>query len=124
MTQLPDFEAISSAVTNIATEDGKYKNISITFDMFLQTWPDTAGGFSEPGMMAGQGFTDEYTTVAKCQRYNNISEPPQIIYAIFFGNHGAYTITNPSEKFFSDLKERRLLGKYEALTKNIYTVDD
>lgn len=124
MTKLPDLEAICSVATNIAAEDGKFKNVNTILDMFLQTWPNTAGGFSEPGMMAGQAFTEEYTTVAKCQRSNEISGPSQDMYIIFFGNHGAYTITNPSDAFFSDLKNRKLLGKYEALQKNVYTVDD
>ncbi len=34
-------------------------------DMFPQVWPNTAGGFSEPGMMSGQAFTTTITTVMR-----------------------------------------------------------
>lgn len=79
-------------------------------DMFPQTWPDTAGGFSEPGMVAGQAFTTEITTVMTVYVHDTKEE----YYGVFFGNKPAYIVDHPYEAFFEDLKSRQMKSKYEA----------
>lgn len=79
-------------------------------DMFPQTWADTAGGFSEPGMVTGQAFTTEITTVMKVYVHDTKEE----YYGVFFGNKPAYIIDLANETFFEDLKNHRLKSKYEA----------
>ncbi len=83
-------------------------------DMFSQTWPNTAGGFSGPGMMAGQAFTTEITTVMKIHVYDTKEE----YYGVFFGNKPAYIVDHANETFFEDLKNRQMKSKYEA--KKVY----
>ena len=79
-------------------------------DMFPQTWPDTAGGFSEPGMVAGQAFTTQFTTVMRVHVHDTKEE----YYGVFFGNKPAYIVDHPYEAFFEDLKSRQMKSKYEA----------
>ena len=78
--------------------------------MFPQTWPNTACGFSEPGMMSGQAFTTEITTVMKVYVHDTKEE----YYGVFFGNKPAYIVDNANETFFDDLNRRRLRSKYDA----------
>jgi len=79
-------------------------------DMFPQIWPDTAGGFSEPGMVAGQAFTTQFTTVMRVYVHDTKEE----YYGVFFGNRPAYIVSNANEVFFEDLRNRQLKSKYEA----------
>ncbi len=79
-------------------------------NMFPQTWPDTAGGFSEPGMVAGQAFTTEITTVMKVYVHDTEEE----YYGVFFGSKPAYIVDNANEAFFEDLRNQQLKSKYEA----------
>ena len=78
--------------------------------MFPQTWSNTAGGFSRPGIMAGQAFTTEITTVMKVYAHDTKEE----YYGIFFDNKPAYIVDNANDTFFKDLKEQQLKSKYEA----------
>lgn len=79
-------------------------------DMFPQTWPDTAGGFSEPGMVAGQAFTTQFTTVMRVYVHDTEEE----YYGVFFDNKPAYIVDNANETFFKDLKEHNLKTRYDA----------
>lgn len=79
-------------------------------DMFPQTWPDTAGGFSGPGMVAGQAFTTQFTTVMRVYVHDTQEE----YYGVFFDNKPAYIVDNANETFFKDLRNRQLKSKYEA----------
>lgn len=79
-------------------------------DMFPQTWPNTAGGFSEPGMMAGQAFTTQFTTVMRVYVHNIEKE----YYGVFFDTKPAYIVDNANETFFNDLKEHNLKTRYDA----------
>lgn len=79
-------------------------------NMFPQTWPDTAGGFSRPGIIAGQAFTTEITTVMKVFVHDTKEE----YFGVFFGNKPAYIVSNANEVFFEDLRNRQLKSKYEA----------
>lgn len=79
-------------------------------DMFPQTWTNTAGGFSEPGMMSGRAFTTQYTTVMRV--YMSVAKKEY--YGVFFDNKPAYLVDNANELFFDDLKEHRLRGRDKA----------
>ncbi len=79
-------------------------------DMFPQTWPDTAGGFSEPGMVAGQAFTTQFATVMRVYVHDTKEE----YYGVFFGNELAYIVDNANETFFKDLKEHNLKTRHDA----------
>ena len=79
-------------------------------DMFPQTWSNTAGGFSEPGMMSGQAFTTEITTVMQVYVHDTKEE----YYGVFFSNKPAYIVDHANETFFEDLKNRQMKSKYEA----------
>ena len=79
-------------------------------DMFPQTWPNTAGGFSRPGIIAGQAFTTEITTVMTAYIHDTKEE----YYGVFFGNRPAYIVDHANETFFEDLKNRQMKSKYEA----------
>ena len=78
--------------------------------MFPQTWPNTAGGFSEPGIFSGQAFTKQMTTVMRVYIYDTKEE----YYGVFFDSHPAYIVDNTNETFFDDLNRRRLKSKYDA----------
>lgn len=62
--------------------------------MFPQTWGDTSLGF---GGIGGQAITSAYTTVV----IDNTSG----WCGVFFDEGLAYTIHNPNENFFEDLKK-------------------
>lgn len=79
-------------------------------DMFPQTWPSTAGGFSEPGMFSGQALTTELTTVMRVYIYTSKTN----YYGVFFGNKPAYIIDNENADFVKDLKEHSLKSKHDA----------
>lgn len=79
-------------------------------DMFPQVWPNTAGGFSEPGMVSGQAFTTEITTVMKVYVHDTEEE----YYGVFFDDKPAYIVDNANETFFEDLKNRNLKSRYDA----------
>lgn len=78
--------------------------------MFPQTWPDTAGGFSKPGTVAGQAFTTQITTVMEAQTLDTGED----LYGVFFDNAPAYLVYHASEAFFKDLNTHCLKSKYEA----------
>lgn len=63
--------------------------------MFPQLWSSTALGF---GGLGGQAITTAYTIVIRCN-----SE-----HAVYFGGRHAYTINNPNEQFWDDVKARHL----------------
>ena len=78
--------------------------------MFPQTWGNTAGGFSEPGMMSGRAFTTQFTTVMRVCVHDTKEE----YYGVFFDNKPAYIVDNANEAFFKDLKEQKLKTRYDA----------
>ncbi len=93
-----------------AFETGFWRPQAELVTMFPQTWPNTAGGFSEPGMVAGQAFTTQFTTVMRVHIHDTEKE----YYGIFFDNIPAYIVDNANEVFFKDLKEHNLKTRYDA----------
>ena len=84
------------------------------YAVFPQVWGNTAGGFSEPGMMAGQAFTTQYTSVFCAE----IPKTGKEHYFVFFDNEPAYIVSEANKVFLEDLKKMRLKSKYEA--KKVY----
>ena len=86
--------------------------------MFPQTWPNTAGGFSEPGMAAGDAMTTEYTTVMNARIYQKErkgKDPYEEVFVVFFGDRPAYLVENANSIFYNDLNARRMKSLYEAM---------
>jgi hypothetical protein len=75
--------------------------------MFPQTWGSTALGF---GGIGGAAMTTAYTVVVECMG----------AYAVYFGGHHAYTITQPNDQFFEDVAKQRMSavrGAQKAYTR-------
>lgn len=86
------------------------KNYSYPGDayMFPQVWPNTGGGFAEPGYCYGQAMTKEYTTV--------MFDYDASIAMVFFGERYAYEVCNPldNKAFMDDLMFHRMKSQYES----------
>ena len=105
----PNLELLEYKTQNILTKinNKKYKDLNLTADVFIQTWASTALGF---GGIGGQALCEAYTTV--------FGDVIKNVYVIFFGEKPAYIVENPTEKFFTDLKRRKMASVNES--KNIY----
>lgn len=80
-----------------------YVFYEISADVFKQTWENTSCGFDTidgKPTLSGQAFTSAYTTVF----HESLTDS----YGVFFDNRFCYLVTDPTEQFFSDLKDRRL----------------
>ena len=82
----------------------KFQDIDVY--VFPQTWPNTGGGFAQPGVVYGQSFIKEYTTVLFDLSLN--------IAMVAFGNRPAYFIENPNQEFVDDFNRKLMKTKYEA----------
>lgn len=87
-------------------------------EVFLQKWPNTAGGFDKPGTVSGQAFTDMYTTIMEMRWYlgKEVRACPEkdVIYGVFFGNRMAYLVIDPTELFFEDRRNRNMASVANA----------
>ena len=85
----------------------------LSVDCFIQTWGSTCTGFDidEHGtpLWGGSSMTDAYTTV--------VHEKQTDMYVVFFGDDICYTVDNPTEQFYEDLKNRNLARLSEALKR-------
>lgn len=77
---------------------------SIDAYVFPQDWPNTGGGFAEPGYVYGQAFTKEYTTVMFCGSLAFVA----------FGNKPAYVINYPNEAFMNDFNAKNMKSKHDS----------
>lgn len=82
-----------------------YDYNDIELRIFNQMWPDTAGGMSTPGTIAGQAMTIQTTYVI----YNSLLD----LYHIFFDGQFAYKIYGhqANDNFLKDLKSENLKDK-------------
>ena len=80
----------------------------IDASVFSQTWPNTGGGFAEPGYCYGDAMTKQYTTVLISHNYH--------LAMVFFGNRPAYVVTHIDNKpkFMEDLRNCSMARKYDA----------
>lgn len=129
--KLPDLQKIYETANNLAysnlfadLDDCGFAFVDISLDTFRQTWMNTGCGWTEPMQITGQALTEDYTTVASIQKTvpnGTAKMKEKWAYVVFFGNKGAYTVTDPKPEFFEDLKNRRMLGRYEALHTDRYS---
>jgi len=83
-----------------------YSYKEINTHVFPQVWPNTACGFSEPGMISGQAFTKQYTTVMFCDDFH--------MAFVAFGNEPAYMIQYPNQNFMNDFNMKQMKSLYES----------
>lgn len=102
------------------TDSKNMQYIRYSIDTFLQTWGNTATGFDLNNTFSGQAFTDEYTTVIKCEFYDAKNKEDNTIYGIFFGNRLAYKVVNPNQKFYDDLQSRTMESQKNVIILNKY----
>lgn len=112
--EYPDLEYLQNIFLaniyhNFPKEYSTYHTDILLDSMFPQTWANTAGGFSAPGVVSGQAFTTQITTV-----FHYISPTDKEFYGVFFNNTPAYIVDNPNETFIKDLKNKNMKSKYEA----------
>ncbi len=81
-------------------------------ECFPQVWASTAGGFEEPGMLAGCAMTTEITTVMKISFY--FEDKEDAFYGVAFGQKSAYLVHNPTQEFLTDLANHKLKSVYEG----------
>lgn len=89
------------------------KMLQIQMNTFAQLWGSTTTGFDDECCYGGAAMTFAYTTV--------IFEPQVNIYSVYFGEKKAYSVLNPSDNFFTDLKEHRMESVLNA-EKNYQTI--
>lgn len=87
--------------------DSIYDDQQIDLEIFEQLWPDTSGGMSMPGTVAGCAMTMQTTYVVYNKKNN--------IYHIFFDGIFAYKIhgNQAKQEFFEDLSSKELKSKGE-----------
>ena len=96
--QIPCLPLILERHTNaVLNHDKNYRNLDATMRMFTQSWATTALGF---GGIGGCAITEAYTVIVEdyCTGW----------YSVFFGDGLAYTIQNPNEKFFEDIRKEQM----------------
>jgi hypothetical protein len=67
---------------------------------YMSEWPTLSCGFDEIG---GEAFTERLTHVINHDK----------MWFVYHANRFAYSITNPTEKFFDDLENEELVGQKE-----------
>ena len=110
---------IEMLLSNFVSKGGFIDSI----EMFQQTWPTTTLGFSGCG---GDSMTSAFTTVLRVYhndgfevkkedgKYMNTKE----CYFVFFGGRFAYSVYEPTDCFFNDLKMRHMASCEKA--KRLY----
>ena len=90
-------------------------------DVFNQTWASTALGF---GGVGGSAMTDAYTTVvhvyfsSRSSTVTNTIEKIPEFHGVYFDGRFAYMLEGePKEKFFEDLRDRRMANVQEAMQR-------
>lgn len=120
MTRLPNLELLMYKASSIFLQEEEfllkarklknYEILDIEVETFPQTWGSTCTGFdiTKDGKAAvgGCAMTTEYTTVVHEKRTD--------FYCVFFGDRACYAVHNPTEAFYEDLKERRLVSLSES----------
>lgn len=125
MTRYPNLELLEYKVKQLLSQDKEFlsaveaykkdynkKNAGFNFNttMFPQVWGSTCTGFdvAADGSQAicGSALTKEYTTIL-CETLTGS-------YIVCFGDRPCYKVTNPSEDFFNDMRQHRMVSLSEA----------
>ena len=104
LAEYPNLELLDYIFKDCLKKVQVNRPYDIDVHVFPQIWPNTAGGFSAPGIMSGQAFIKQYTTVMLCGTFA----------IVFFGNQPAYMINNTNEEFKKDFDRRQMKSKYDA----------
>ena len=104
--EYPNLQLLEYIFNSTVKYDNKNPS-NIDAYVFPQIWPNTGGGFAEPGYAYGQAMTKEYTTVLLDLNIN--------VAMVAFGNRPAYIIQNPNQTFVDDFNKKNMKSKYEAL---------
>lgn len=112
--KIPNLELLQYKATIILSKKGLHKkNSEYDIECFPQIWGSTSTGFdvTETGdpTFGGSAMTKAYTTVV----HNLTTEA----YVVFFGDRSCYMVTDATEEFLEDLKNRNLKSLSEARTK-------
>ncbi len=113
--QYPDVEKLKGIAEYAMYKMYSVKKCDFTIQIFKQIWGNTATGFDldekyGTNIFSGQAMTEAYTTVFH-EKNNNI-------YVVFFDGKPAYTVHEPSERFFEDLKNCTLASLKDS--KDLY----
>lgn len=100
----PNIQLLEYIFTNFLLRAGAQQPYDMEVYVFPQVWPTTAGGFAEPGTVAGQAFTRQYTTVLFCGDFAMVS----------FGDRPAYMVSKPTKAFMEDFKAMNMKSKAES----------
>ena len=95
-----------SMITNhfhIVCCNNKHNNSDDVIYVFPQTWPNTGGGFAEPGYCYGQAFTEQYTTVIFSKKYGKAQ--------VWFDNRLGYVVESLTDRFWNDLNAQQMKDK-------------
>lgn len=97
-------EEKQSNTRNLLNFSHKYTCLNFDIEVFPQIWGSTITAFdiTKDGYPAigGQAMTKAYTTVIK----ENFTE----VYGVFVDNKLCYIVTEPTEKFYQDLKNKNM----------------
>ena len=105
--QHPDFkEAKQKRIERARSEKQTFIPFNVQAEVFLQSFPNTAGIFEDGKCVSGQAFTDQYITV--------MHELETNVHAVFGGNKPCYAVIDPPERFFQDIQAHHLATLAEA----------
>lgn len=122
--KLPNLELIEYIGKQLLKNDDGFKNLfkektkntklrvplDIEMIAFMQMWGNTSTGFDVDDngnpYISGQSMTEAYTVVL----HERITD----YYIVFFDGKPCYMISNPTEKFYEDLKDRNMESKSRA----------
>ena len=82
--------------------EGKWPQNNIGVYVFPQWWPNTGGGFSEPGYFYGDAMTQQHTTV--------IIDESDGLAMVSFDNTPAYLVEGLYDVFSNDVSTCRIRG--------------
>lgn len=102
-------ENIKKACPNINIDSCSHFDTFPHFDTFIQMWGSTCLGFdvddSGNSMFGGQMMTEAYTTIV---------ELSLTLFIVCFDEEPCYAVTNPTNEFYEDIRNRRMVSKSEA----------
>ena len=105
-----DKEFLSAVEAYKKENNTKYACFNFNTTMFPQVWGSTCTGFDVAAdgspAIGGSAMTKEYTTIL-CETLTGS-------YIVCFGDRPCYKVTNPSEDFFNDMMQHRMVSPSEA----------
>ena len=122
----PNLNKLNNEFTEILTAHLNAKKIThIYLSSWDQLWPNTAGGFSEPGMWSGDAMTYDVVTVLSAV-YLDKNMREAYVNAVYFGNKLAYAVHGNPEVFSDDVALHQIasVGKARIKYPGIFFFED